>query len=64
MAPFRKINYASFEFEEPKQNTQFQVSQRNHEDCKARHNQLRVCLDHFAFCIFTFLEGNLQHLKY
>ena len=24
----------------------------------------RVCLDHFAFCIFAFLEGNLQYLKY
>ena len=25
---------------------------------------VRVCLDHFAFCIFAFLEGNLQYLKY
>ena len=24
----------------------------------------RVCLDQFVFCIFTFLEGNLQYLKY
>ena len=23
-----------------------------------------VCLVYFAFCIFTFLEGNLQYLKY
>ena len=27
-------------------------------------NWVRLCLDHFAFCIFAFLEGNLQHLKY
>ena len=24
----------------------------------------RDCLDHFAFCIFRFLEENLQYLKY
>ena len=27
-------------------------------------NCSRACLDQFAFCIFIFLEGNLQHLKY
>ena len=25
---------------------------------------VRSCLVHFAFCIFVFLEGNLQHLNY
>ena len=28
------------------------------------HPYLRVYLDHFVFCIFTFLSGNLQYLKY
>jgi len=26
--------------------------------------QYRKCLDHFVFCIFRFLEGNFQYLKY
>jgi len=28
------------------------------------HPYLRVYLDHFVFCVFTFLSGNIQYLKY
>ena len=35
-----------------------------HAYCSEHVCMFRLCLVHFAFYIFAFLEGNLQHLKY